>query len=287
VTTAMFLLKELSRADIDFFRSLVWDYYAVNRREFVWRFEPDPYAVVVSEFMLQQTQTERVAQKYPPFLARFSSWRSLAAAPLADVIIAWQGLGYNRRARFLHLLAGRVINEFDGVLPNDPCVLKTCSGIGPNTAGSICAFAFNKPIVFIETNIRAVFIHTFFSDRDDVADAELLPLIKQTLDENNPREWYYALMDYGVYLKKQHKNPTRKSKHHTIQSKFSGSDRQIRGAILRQLSLSVAKNCMLESLFEVLSDSYGCDPVRAQKILDGLIAEGMVSRVHGGDMICL
>lgn len=97
-------------------------------------------------------------------------------------------------------------------------------------------FAFNKPAVFIETNVRAVFLHSFFKDQDEVHDKELMPLVALTVDEINPREWYYALMDYGVYLKKTYKNPSKKSKHHTEQSAFEGSDRQIRGAVLRQLT---------------------------------------------------
>jgi len=128
------------------------------------------------------------------------------------------------------------VADFNGNLPDDPIVLETFPGIGKGTAGSICAFAFNKPTVFIETNIRAVFIHSFFRNQSSVHDKELLPLITQTVDQDNPREWYYALMDYGVHLKKLHANPSRKSKHHTKQSKFEGSDRQIRGVIIKLLT---------------------------------------------------
>ena len=133
----------------------------------------------------------------------------------------------------MHQIALKVIHEFGGTLPHDPLVLQTFPGIGKATASSIAAFAFNKPTIFIETNIRTVFIHSFFQDRDDVHDNELLPFITATVDQYNPREWYYALMDYGVYLKKLHPNPSRKSKHHVVQSKFEGSDRQIRGMIVR------------------------------------------------------
>ncbi len=108
-------------------------------------------------------------------------------------------------------------------------------GIGPGTAGSIAAFAFNKPVVFIETNIRRVFIHHFFPDAEAVDDAELYPLIEAALDKTNPREWYYALMDYGAFLATTVSNPNRRSQHYTRQSKFEGSDRQIRGELIRIL----------------------------------------------------
>jgi A/G-specific adenine glycosylase len=217
------------------FKKIVWDYYHEHRRIFAWRKTTDPYAILVSEIMLQQTQTDRVAKKFSEFLKTFPTFKNLAQAPLADVLRAWQGLGYNRRAIALQKIAVRVLSEFGGHLPNNPEMLETFPGIGQNTAGSICAFAFNEPTVFIETNIRTVFLHHFFPEVDEVHDRQLLPLIEQTLDHKNPREWYYALMDYGVHLKKLHKNPSRRSAHHAKQSKFVGSDRQVRGAILRLL----------------------------------------------------
>ena len=129
-----------------------------------------------------------------------------------------------------------MVAEYGGVLPSDPELLQKFKGIGPATAGSISAFAFNKPTVFIETNIRSVFIHAFFKDKEKVHDKELLPLIEATVDKDNAREWYYALTDYGVMLKKTCKNPARKSAHHQVQSRFEGSDRQIRGLILKLLA---------------------------------------------------
>jgi A/G-specific adenine glycosylase len=215
------------------FQQFIWNFYAHNKREFAWRNNADPYSIVVSEIMLQQTQTHRVILKYEQFIDLFPTFACLAQVTLAQVLAAWQGLGYNRRAKFLHQIAQKVVSEFGGLLPEDPSVLQTFPGIGKATAASIAAFAFNKPTVFIETNIRAVFIHSFFQDRIDVHDNELFPLIAATVDQHNPREWYYALMDYGVYLKKLNPNPSRKSKHHVVQSKFEGSDRQIRGMIVR------------------------------------------------------
>ena len=177
------------------FQQFIWNFYTHNKRDFVWRSSPDAYRVVVSEIMLQQTQTYRVQPKFDQFIDTFPNFNSLAQATLAQVLAAWQGLGYNRRGKFLHQIALKVIHEFGGTLPHDPLVLQTFPGIGKATASSIAAFAFNKPTIFIETNIRTVFIHSFFQDRDDVHDNELLPFITATVDQYNPREWYYALFD--------------------------------------------------------------------------------------------
>jgi A/G-specific adenine glycosylase len=151
------------------------------------------------------------------------------------VLKAWQGLGYNRRGKFLHEAAKVVVREHAGQLPRDPEVLRQLPGIGAATAASIAAFAFDVPTVFIETNIRSVFLHHFFAGRVGVGDEEILPLVEQALDRRHPGRWYSALMDYGVALKKQVPNPSRRSRHHVRQSRFEGSDRQVRGAILRAL----------------------------------------------------
>lgn len=218
------------------FRKTVKDYYRSSGRDLPWRHTNNPYRIVISEIMLQQTQVSRVLIKYPEFLRLFPHWKSLSQASTARVIKAWQGLGYNRRALALKEIARHVVNDYGGRLPRTPEALALFPGIGPATAASICAFAFNKPVVFIETNIRRVFLYHFFSRRTDVSDSELLPLITATLDKQNPREWYWALMDYGSYLAKKVENPNRKSKHYSKQSKFVGSRRQTRGAILKLLS---------------------------------------------------
>jgi A/G-specific adenine glycosylase len=220
---------------VDEFRNKVWDYYRSYGRDLAWRHDPTPYEVLVTELMLQQTQVARVMERYPRWMKRFPSFEDLANASVAEVLEEWQGMGYNRRALYLHRIATAVVGEYRGVLPSDPAELVKLPGVGANTAGSVAAFAFNAPVVFIETNIRRVFLHEFFTDMDDVSDKELMPLIAEALDQEHPREWYYALMDYGSYLAKTVSNPNRRSKHHVIQSKFEGSTRQIRGEILRQL----------------------------------------------------
>lgn len=185
--------------------------------------------------MLQQTQAPRVIEKYNEFIARFPTVKDLAVSSNADVLGAWQSLGYNRRALFLKRAAEMIVKDYNGAVPSNIDQLIALPCIGYNTACAIISFAFNKPTVFVETNIRTVFIHHFFSDKEDVSDKEIIKLVEKTVDIDNPRGWYYALMDYGVYLKKEFKNPSRKSKAYTKQSKFEGSKRQVRGKVIRQL----------------------------------------------------
>jgi A/G-specific adenine glycosylase len=220
---------------IALFRKLICDYFRTYGRDLAWRRTRDPYRIFVSEIMLQQTQVSRVAIKYPEFIAAFPDFESLAAAPLRDVLAVWQGMGYNRRARSLKEAAERVMQEFGGNLPGDEAVLTTLPGIGPATASSIAAFAFNRPVVFIETNIRRVFIHCFFHDAQGVRDKDILPLVRRMLHPTHPREWYWGLMDYGSMLKNRGENPNRRSAAYKKQAPFEGSDRQLRGMVLRLL----------------------------------------------------
>jgi A/G-specific adenine glycosylase len=185
--------------------------------------------------MLQQTQTGRVAEKFLEFIEKFPDFITLSNAPLDDVLQKWQGLGYNRRAIALKKIAEVIIKDYNGSLPDSVEILKTFPQIGHNTASSIVAFAFNKPTVFIETNIRRVYLYFFFYSKMAVTDKVILSILEKTIDYNNPRQWYYALMDYGVMLKKTHPELNKKSAHYRKQSSFKGSNRQIRGEILRIL----------------------------------------------------
>lgn len=257
------------------FRKLIYTYYAHNKRMFAWRDCDNYYYIVVSEIMLQQTQTDRVQHKFKEFITVFPTLDYLARASVRDVIACWQGLGYNRRALALHMFAQRVISEYNGVIPDEPRVLQEFKGIGPATASSICAFAFNKPTVFIETNIRAVFIHCFFKEQAAVKDAVLYPLVEQTLDTDNPRQWYYALMDYGVMLKKVYKNPGKKSAHYAVQSTFEGSDRQIRGAILK--ALVQYSYLTQQELIQITQK----DPERVGRLVQELVKEQFLNYANG------
>lgn len=255
------------------FRKNIWRYYSQHQRPFPWRETRDPYHILVSELMLQQTQTDRVVPKYEAFLARFPDVATLAKAPQSDVLALWQGLGYNRRALYLHQSAQQIINHH-GTIPKSSKTLQTLPGIGPYTAAAVLAFAFNQPTVVIETNIRTVFIHHFFGDAEkkEVHDKDILPLIAQTVDQENPREWYYALMDYGVYLKKLHPNPSRKSRHYTKQSRFEGSDRQVRGQVLRLLLEDKT------SAVDAIRQKTNVEQDRFERIIETLTRDGFIVR---------
>jgi len=250
------------------FREEVWEYYrAHGRNELPWRHNIDAYRVTVSELMLQQTQVSRVVPKYREFLERFPTVRDLAAAPLGDVLRVWGGLGYNRRAKFLRETARQVVDDHGGVLPGDLEDLMALPGIGRNTAGAILAYAYDRPVVFVETNIRTVFIHHFFDDQTGIADTAILELAGAALDREHPREWYWALMDYGAYLKQEVGNLNRLSKTYAKQSAFHGSRRQIRGQVLRLLG---EKPRTVDELSEQIGDE------RLPDVLADLLDERLI-----------
>jgi A/G-specific adenine glycosylase len=257
---------------IDRFRQIIYQYYAEHRREMPWRVSSNPYHILVSEIMLQQTQVGRVLAKYEQLISRFPDFDSVSKAPLQEVLGVWQGLGYNRRAIALQKICRLVVTEYGGVLPGSAETLQTFPGIGPATAGAICAFAFNQPTAFIETNIRRVFIHFFFPNKSGVKDKEILPLVQGTLDTRNPRTWYHALMDYGAMLRNEEHNPNRRSAHYNRQAPFQGSNREIRGLILKTL---LEKAELTE---EELIQSVGKSPKRVQPIITQLTKEGFLVR---------
>lgn len=263
--------------EIKKFRRIVLNYYKKYGRSLPWRINTDPYWVLVSEVMLQQTQVPRGLVKFPEFIEKFPSLEALARATTPEVLAVWQGLGYNRRALYLKRTAEIIVQHHGGVLPRDIEVLKRFPGIGPNTAASILAFAYNIPHVFIETNVRTVFLHHFFSGEENVSDAQILPLIAEALDKKDTRTWHWALMDYGTYLKKEFGNASRRSRHYTKQSKFEGSLRQLRGAILRLLLRN--KKMTAEQIFK-LSPNRTHDEV--ETALGQLLSEGFIEKTNKG-----
>ncbi len=255
-------------------------HYRKEGRDFLpWRKTRDPYRILVSEMMLQQTQVERVMPKYRLFVQTFPTVRALAQAKLSDVLAVWSGLGYNRRAKFLHEAAQKIVQEYQGTFPREPEMLEQLPGVGQYTARAIVVFAFDRPEVFIETNIRTVSTHFCFSDVvEKVSDAEILPLVAAALplaehEGLSPREWYAALMDYGAYLKRNGIRINSKSKHYAKQSKFSDSNRQLRGAIVRELLQKPATAQALAKRIKRESAAIEKQLVRLEK-------EGMVRRVR-------
>lgn len=263
------------------FQSMMLDFYHKEGRTFPWRETRDPYAILVSELMLQQTQTERVVPKYLAWLETFPTAADLAAAPFPQVLAAWSGLGYNRRAGYLQSACRQVVEEWGGAFPRTAGELETLPGVGPYTARAVATFAFGQPEVFIETNIRSVYLFFFFSDQEKVSDSQLMPLIQATVYHQDPRRWYYALMDYGARLKKSTANPNRQSRHYSRQSRFEGSLRQARGAIVRSLSRGGNTPLSLEEMARL----EGLPLERIQAAAERLVAEGMVCR--RGDLYCI
>ena len=228
-----------NETDLAAFRALVRERGLALYRDLPWRRTTDPYGILVSEVMLQQTQVARVDGRWQRWLERFPTVDALAAASTADVLEEWQGLGYNRRALALHA-AALAVSEQGGRMPSDEAALRALPGVGPATAAGVRAFAFNLPGVYLETNVRAVFLHELFPGEEAVADRELVPLVKATCPSGDdpsdtPRSWYYALLDYGAYLKRTVDNPSRRSAGHVKQSRFEGSRRQKRAELVRLL----------------------------------------------------
>lgn len=279
----------ISLERLEEFSATVWERGRELYRDLPWRDTHDPYAILLSEVMLQQTQVSRVIGRWEQWLETFPTIADLASAPLPPVLELWQGMGYNRRALNLKRCAEEVVAMHDGVVPSDKKALLALPGIGPSTSAGVRIFAFRQPDMYLETNVRAVFIHELFPGRESVADKELVSLVEATCPQDaRVRAWYYALLDYGAYLKKTMPNPTRRSKHYTRQSKFEGSHRQKRAYLLRRV---IDDALSTEDLARDLAQSErasgrqepSVEEVRA--ILDELEREGFVMR-RGDAWLC-
>lgn len=238
-------------------------------RAMPWREDTRPYYVLVSELMLQQTQVPRVVPKFAAFIAAFPDERALASASLADVLKLWQGLGYNRRAKFLHQAAQMIVSEYGGRFPENEVDILRLPGVGNNTAGAILAYAFNQPAIYVETNVRTVYIHHFFADNFAVDDKQIIELVAATIDRDKPRAFYQALMDYGSWLKGQGVRNTAQSRHYKKQSPLQGSVREVRGQIIKQLSGGDMNEAVLRRL--VAADE------RFDAALAGLVRDELVA----------
>ncbi len=255
------------------FQKIIYSYYKNFKRDFPFREEITPYKVLISEIMLQQTQTKRVSEKFLEFIEKFPDFSTLSKAPLDKVLKVWKGLGYNRRAVALKKIADIIINDYDGEIPDSIEILKSFPQIGHNTASSIVTFAFNKPTIFIETNIRNVYLYFFFPNKTHVKDKEILQIIEKTVDKKRPQDWYYALMDYGVMLKKTHPELNKKSAHYRKQTPFKGSDRQLRGEVLKIL---IKTKTLYKLDFEKKFVNF--DQKRVNKVLNQLEKEGFIKK---------
>ncbi len=243
-------------------------------RKLPWRGDLSPWHILLSEVMLQQTQVSRVASVFPLWRERFPTPSSFALLSVAEALAAWSGLGYNRRALSLLATAKILAETYLDSVPASEDALRTLPGIGPYTARAILAFAFDIPSVFLETNIRAVYIRHFFEGAEKVSDAELEAIGRALLDESHPRAWYTALMDYGAWLKVHELNFTKKAATYRPQKRFQGSERQLRGALLKAL-LKAAPTSV-----EALSYELKMDTVRLWNCAEKLEKEGFIEIIH-------
>ena len=269
--------------DLSAFTALVREQGSLHYRSLPWRDTSDPYAIWISEVMLQQTQVSRVEGRWEEWLKRFPSVGALADAQLNEVLVVWQGMGYNSRAKRLQECAQIICQEHGGIIPRDYDALVALPGIGPATAAGIRAFAIDEPGVYLETNVRSVFIHELFPEREQVADSELIPLVRQTCPPagQDVRGWYYALLDYGAHLKKTLPNPSRRSKHHSRQSEFQGSSRQKRSFVLRCVLESPKTSLQLQEAldaFELAAGRPRVAPAELSRILEKLEEEGLIQQ---------
>ncbi len=265
--------------DYQDFKEFIFNYYEEQGRKYLpWRVDPTPYNVLVSEMMLQQTQVSRVIDFFNRWIEKFPDFQTLAQAKQTEVLALWKGLGYNNRALRLHKLAQIVTEQYQGILPKDMKSLMALPGIGHYTAGAIRAFSFNIYTAFIETNIRRVFIHHFFQNSESISDEQIFAIINAIGEVENPSDWYNALMDYGSTLPKQiKKNPNKKSKHYSKQSKFEGSDRQIRGNILKVLLEIKDHKITLKTLLKH-NDFSHINEERLSEVIDSLVKDGFIEQ---------
>lgn len=276
-------MKKLSSVQVNSFQRKIWDFYTAHGRHVLpWRppklkvkkGQIDMYKIMVSEIMLQQTQVSRVGPKFKEWIQQFPNISTLEQASRKDVLTLWQGLGYTRRAKFLHESAQKIIKNGT---PKNIEELENLPGIGHYTSRAIATFAWNESHSFVETNIRSVYINHFFKNKEIIADVEIINMVAQTLDKTQPREWMYALMDYGSHLKSQGKAHNARSKSFARQSKFQGSVREVRGSIMKffaEKSILNAKNVLeFENIF---------DNDRVQKALAGLTKDGLITQISTG-----
>lgn len=261
-----------SRMKVSEFRRLVYAHYGQKGRHTLpWRKTHDPYRILVSEMMLQQTQVERVIPKYRSFLKAFPTLRALASAPLSAVLKEWSGLGYNRRAKFLHDAARRAQSEYGGI-PREYGALRSLPGIGDYTAQAIRAFAWNEPGVLIETNVRTAIIHHFspkYKGRSSikVKDADVMRIAANAAEGQDARTWHWALMDYGAHLKRSGVRNNERSAHYAKQTPFKGSLREVRGAILKARAARIPLSKVKQAFGERFEEAHA-----------SLVREGLISR---------
>jgi A/G-specific adenine glycosylase len=266
--------SSFNHLEIDAFQRHILDWYEVFKRDLPWRCDPDPYHVLVSEVMLQQTQVDRVIPKYLAFLERFPTLSVLAEASTADVLRQWQGLGYNRRALNLRRAAEVAVREHGGRLPPSVEVLESLPGIGKYTARAVASFAFGIQVPVVDTNVRRV-----LSDwvGRELTDRETWELAQRVLPEGRAADWNSAMMDYGALVKKATPRKTG-----VKPEPFGSTNRFWRGRIVD--ALREAPVLSMEGLLEALPYP-NRDEERVRGLVLALHEEGLLQYDAGQDVV--
>lgn len=264
-----------TKATLRRFQKKIFDWWEGNKRDLPWRKTHDPYRIMVSEIMLQQTQVARGLLKYQEFITRFPSLESLAGASPAEVIRVWKGMGYNRRAVYLHGAARKIVTDYHGIFPQDERALLQLPGLGKYTTRAILVFAYKKDVAMVDTNIRQIITHFFFHD---VPQSE--KMIQEVADALIPQgkawEWHQALMDYGALALDRKKNKRKKK-----QTPFKETNRYFRGRILDLLREGDKQE---DEVYAVLRQTYKKDNAAAAALLQGLVKDKLISWSKTGIM---
>ncbi len=257
----------ISDADLQGFQKKILAFYQQHKRDLPWRKTTDPYPILVSEFMLQQTQVSRVIEYYTRWIDNWPTVQSLANSAYKNVLTAWMGLGYNRRAMYLHKTAQIIVHEFDGDVLKAVKQFDKLPGIGPYTSKAVQIFSANADIATVDTNIRRIFIKEFQLP-ESISDKALFKIAEKCLPKERSRDWHNALMDYGALYLTSKKTGIKPK---TQQSRFQGSDRQIRGQILRLLLKET------QSLYQI-QDQLDVDINRLSIILEKMKKEKTIDK---------
>lgn len=252
--------------EIKKFQEKIFNWWKENKRDLPWRKTTNPYYIMVSEVMLQQTQVTRTIQKYLEFIKKFPTLQSLASALPAEVLAIWSGLGYNRRALWLQQAAQQIIEK--GSFPETPKELEKLKGIGPYTARSILIFAMNKDYPTVDTNIRRILIAEGFAE-ESTQEKELFQIAEKLAPKGKSRDWHNALMDYGSQVLTVAKTGIKPV---TTQKKFSESKRYYRGKIVKIL-IKKQKQTKEQLLKECKLEEKELDEILELLVKDGLIVE--------------
>lgn len=287
-----------ARATIEKAQARVLRWFGEHGRSFPWRDHRDPYATLVAEVMLQQTQTGRVIPSYEAFLGAFPTVRDLAHAPAMDVIRAWKGLGYNRRAVNLQRAAYAIEHDFGGEFPSAPAVLRTLPGVGEYSANAIACFAFNRDIPVVDVNVQRVLARVVLgADGDAVRPAVVRRLAAEWLPAGEAYRWNQALMDVGATLCRietplctrcplraacrfRASGPPSRANAPTKRNKpepFEGSRRQKRGSIVDALRAAAVSGVTMSALAKgIHHEPPGRDLTWLVELLEGLEADGLI-----------